>query len=140
MSKFEQDLARGEAIEKKLIEVFRKKYPSATLVHQYKGYDIYVPENRMTYEVKYDAPSLRTGNYAIEIECNGKPSGLLTTEADYWVIYDDVNFFIIRTKELINFILLNNLQWQQFKVENDTSVVKIYLVKKHIVAEFGKLF
>lgn len=27
----------------------------------------------------------KTGNIAIEIESNGKPSGIMATEADYWV-------------------------------------------------------
>jgi len=27
----------------------------------------------------------KTGNIAIEIECNGKPSGIMVTKADYWV-------------------------------------------------------
>ena len=27
----------------------------------------------------------KTGNIAIEVECNGKPSGIMATKADYWV-------------------------------------------------------
>ena len=27
----------------------------------------------------------KTGNIAIEIECNGKPSGIMATKSDYWV-------------------------------------------------------
>ena len=27
----------------------------------------------------------KTGNIAIEIECNGKPSGITSTKAEYWV-------------------------------------------------------
>lgn len=27
----------------------------------------------------------KTGNIAIEVECNGKPSGIMITKADYWV-------------------------------------------------------
>lgn len=27
----------------------------------------------------------KSGNIAIEIECNGKPSGIMATTADYWV-------------------------------------------------------
>jgi len=27
----------------------------------------------------------KTGNIAIEIECNGKPSGIMVTKAEYWV-------------------------------------------------------
>ena len=27
----------------------------------------------------------KTGNIAIEMECNGKPSGVMATKSDYWV-------------------------------------------------------
>jgi len=27
----------------------------------------------------------KTGNIAIEVECNGKPSGIMATKADYWI-------------------------------------------------------
>ena len=27
----------------------------------------------------------KSGNIAIEIECNGKPSGVMATKSDYWV-------------------------------------------------------
>ena len=36
-------------------------------------------------EVKTDFKTHKTGNIAIEVECNGKPSGLSTTEADWWL-------------------------------------------------------
>lgn len=36
-------------------------------------------------EVKTDYKAYKTGNIAIEIECNGKPSGLSTTEANWWL-------------------------------------------------------
>lgn len=36
-------------------------------------------------EVKTDFRAYKTGNLAIEIECNGKPSGLSTTEAEWWL-------------------------------------------------------
>tara|TARA_B100001094_G_scaffold297960_1_gene321472 strand:+ start:422 stop:853 length:432 start_codon:yes stop_codon:yes gene_type:complete len=36
-------------------------------------------------EVKTDFKAYKTGNLAIEIECNGKPSGLTTTEANWWI-------------------------------------------------------
>ena len=38
------------------------------------------------FEVKRDRMSSTTGNIAIEIECNGKPSGITATEAD-WFVY-----------------------------------------------------
>jgi|TARA_Y100000401_G_scaffold103738_1_gene94982 hypothetical protein len=42
-------------------------------------------EDRAKIEVKSERDWWsRTGNIAIEVECNGKPSGLTVTQADYW--------------------------------------------------------
>ena len=39
-----------------------------------------------TVEVKLDFATYRTGNFYIEYSSRGKPSGIATTEADYWVL------------------------------------------------------
>ncbi len=58
-------------------------------------------------EVKRDSWTGRTGNLAIEFESRGKPSGIATTEADYWVFvlsgqYEDKVIIIIETTRLKN--------------------------------------
>jgi len=42
-------------------------------------------ELRTSLEIKHDKACERTGNVAIEVECNGKPSGIETTQAQWWV-------------------------------------------------------
>jgi len=39
-----------------------------------------------TVEVKLDFGTYHTGNFYIEYASRGKPSGISTTEADYWVL------------------------------------------------------
>jgi hypothetical protein len=39
-----------------------------------------------TIEVKFDFACYRTGNFYIEYESRGKPSGLATSKADYWML------------------------------------------------------
>jgi|TARA_R100000482_G_scaffold109485_1_gene51746 hypothetical protein len=39
-----------------------------------------------TIEVKFDFACYRTGNFYIEYESRGKPSGISTTKADYWML------------------------------------------------------
>jgi hypothetical protein len=39
-----------------------------------------------TVEVKLDFGTHRTGNFYIEYSSRGRPSGIATTEADYWVL------------------------------------------------------
>jgi hypothetical protein len=56
-------------------------------------------------EVKRDSWTGRTGNLAIEYESRGNPSGIATTEADYWVFvlsreYEDKVIIIIETDRL----------------------------------------
>ena len=39
-----------------------------------------------TIEVKFDFACCKTGNFYIEYESRGKPSGIATTQADYWML------------------------------------------------------
>lgn len=39
-----------------------------------------------TIEVKFDFACYRTGNFYIEYESRGKPSGIATTQSDYWML------------------------------------------------------
>jgi hypothetical protein len=39
-----------------------------------------------TIEVKFDFACYRTGNFYIEYESRGKPSGIATSQADYWML------------------------------------------------------
>jgi hypothetical protein len=80
---FYQDLERGIDVEYKALAMIQKKYPCATIIHAYKGYDIWIPELHKSIEVKYDPMSNETGNIVVEIEMNGKASALITTTADY---------------------------------------------------------
>ena len=56
---------------------------------------------KITIEIKFDSMFLQTGNFAVECECRGKPSGIKTTESDYWVFVDSNNkIYCISTKKL----------------------------------------
>lgn len=63
-SSFAHDLAFGEKAEDWTKDIF---------------------ENGKKVEVKYDRIAHRTGNIFIEYESRNKPSGIATTDADYWV-------------------------------------------------------
>ena len=43
--------------------------------------------NGVAYEVKADRRACGTGNFAVEYECGGKPSGIETTQADVWIFF-----------------------------------------------------
>ena len=137
---FQQDLSRGINIENKLLEIIRKKYPSASLIHKYKGYDIWIPETNKSIEVKYDPMSNQTGNIVIEIEMFDKSSALITTKADYWVFYDDNKFVSIKPMNIVNCIFLNKLIYKEFVGNGDTKSKKAFLVPKEILFKYGVEF
>lgn len=137
---FKNDLQRGISIENKLLNLIKNKYPSASLIDKYKGYDIWIPETKKSIEVKYDPMSNDTGNIVIEIEMFNKPSALMATEADYWVFYDDIKFVCIKPKDIIHCIFLNKLIYKQFVGNGDSVSKKAFLVPKDILFKYGTEF
>ncbi len=135
---FQKDLERGILIELLALETIQKKYPCATLVNAYKGYDIWIPELHKSVEVKYDPMSNQTGNIVVEIEMNNKASALITTTADYWLFYDDHVFVMMNPMSIINCIFQLKLQYVEFVGEGDKSSKKAFLVPKDVLFKCGK--
>ena len=136
---FKQDLQRGIAVEQKVLDILKKTYPSASLIDQYKGYDIWIPETHKSVEVKYDPMSNTTGNVVIEVWMYEKPSALLTTTADYWVFHDDSVFVSIPTKRIFECIMINELPLRVFIGNGDRVSKKAYLVPKDLLFSYGKI-
>ncbi len=83
---FAEDLERGIEAEEEVLERIRRKYPCALrILGKFAPYDIFIPEIEKRIEVKSDPKSEETGNLVVEIEMGGRPSGLSTTRADFWV-------------------------------------------------------
>ena len=66
-------------------------------IGRHAAYDLFISA---TAEVKTDAKAASTGNVAIEIACNGKPSGLTVSAADFWVFVVGNDAHSIRTTKL----------------------------------------
>jgi|TARA_R100000479_G_scaffold42169_1_gene19051 hypothetical protein len=75
---FRYDLEVGQVAEKLLANIFKNK----------------------TIEVKNDLKALKTGNLFIEYHSRGKPSGISTTQAEYWCFLVKDVFILIRTDDL----------------------------------------
>ena len=85
MSTFSKDLADGQRYEKLALKYFkykRVKFPSGC----FKPYD-FILDGVTKVEVKSDKLTHKTGNIAIEYRCNGKKSGIRSTQADFWVYF-----------------------------------------------------
>jgi hypothetical protein len=93
---FTSDLKIGNQYEQKYVDMI--DYDSYEISKGcFKPYDIKVVngDTTITYEIKADRMTAKSGNVVIEYACNGKPSGITSSEADYWI------YFIVGTDEYI---------------------------------------
>jgi len=136
---FKKDLLVGQELEQKILKSIQKKYHTAVLIPgKFKPYDIFVPEKDLKIEVKVDYKSQETDNIIIELYMFGKPSALLSTEADYWIIHTGVENLWIKPKKILECILLNNIRVQDLLGEGDSQTKKaclipISLFKKYVI-------
>ena len=134
---FKRDFDKGVQIEDKLLNYLRLKYPATTKIEGYfPSYDIWIPEISKSVEVKSDEKSLETGNIVIEVEMYGKPSGLLTTTASYWVFYDGKQFLWTTPRKIFQCILLNKLTCVSFIGNGDKQKKKAILVNKELLGDY----
>tara|TARA_R110002020_G_scaffold54995_3_gene152832 strand:- start:375 stop:719 length:345 start_codon:yes stop_codon:yes gene_type:complete len=77
-SDFKYDLKVGQIKEKELGEIFNSK----------------------TVEVKYDLQAMETGNVYVEYHSRGKPSGISTSQADFYCFCFGKSYHLINTDEL----------------------------------------
>jgi hypothetical protein len=101
------DLEMGDKYQHLMLDILEyDEYEMAK--GNFKPYDIKIKNKSDTYtiEVKADRKTKTTGNVVIEFECNKKPSGITTTEADYWAYFIDgtEDYFLIPTDDIRNAI------------------------------------
>jgi hypothetical protein len=93
MNKFKTDLQQGELGEKVIAEFLQTKGYTIMEYNKTMSYDLKVERggNTTTIEIKTDRweyfKDNITNNMFIEVECSGKPSGVMGTNADYFIYY-----------------------------------------------------
>lgn len=102
--KFYQNLNKYQKYEVIASELIKKRDDVEIIKRcdNYK-YDFKTSEG-VKYEVKCDEASLKYGNYFVEFMGYGKPTGISTTKAHYYILSDTVNYFEIpvdKLKELV---------------------------------------
>lgn len=108
--RFDLDLAYGQVFEKKVADIL----------------------GNSKIEVKTEKDKWKqTGNIVIEFESRGKPSGIITTTADYWMhncaMGDDIVFSILlKVSTLRNYITKNTPRVVR---GGDDMTSKLYLIK-----------
>jgi len=119
MSKWTNDLEQGNKGEKVIADYITNKRPQYKVseFRNDKKYDFKLTsstENDLTFEVKTDRyeyiKGFMTWNIFIETSCSGNDSGIMSSEADYFVYYfpDWEEAFFIQSDELREFV--NNHQ------------------------------
>lgn len=83
-------------------------------------------------EVKTDFMAHKTGNLAIEIECNGKPSGIQTSTANWWLFninYPDAKpVLLIMTLSRLRKLVTRYLHKNKFIMGGDYNKSKLVLI------------
>ncbi len=136
---FLRDFSVGHQFEELVLQKIQEKYPTAVLVPgKFKPYDIFIPEKDLKVEVKVDLKSQQTKNILIELRMFGKKSGLLSTKADYWIIYTGSEYLWTKPQRIIECIILNNIPSQKVlgkddDVEKDACLIPIHIFKKYVL-------
>lgn len=137
---FKESLRIGKTIEQIVLGIIQRKYPKAYIIDgKFKDYDILVPENNSKIEVKSDQKSKHTDQFVIEVEMNGKPSGITSTTADYWILYDGTYFYWVKPGDLCKTILRAGLKQAEFKGGTDTKFKKAYFVPVSTIKSISTL-
>lgn len=132
-----------------LSEINRKINPLAyknMKKEEYSYYDLILfngnfNEKQKTVECKFDKLAHETGNICIEVGCNGRLSGLLITKADFWLIGDGHDMFLIKREDISRCISENsNIRYNnKYPVTQEDGVVKemnFYLIPKRIFINY----
>lgn len=133
---FKKDLLLGNEGEDVLRDFLNSKGCKPISKNDDKRYDLKMLKKGVetTYEIKTDfkcAPLFDTGNIFIEFECRGKESGIMVTEADWFVTYFKYlnEIWFIKSKKLIQ--LINDNNFPTFSDAGDlNSNTKGYLINR----------
>ena len=136
---FHSDLAFGEENELFILKKVKIKYPKAYKVEGYcKEWDIFVPEKEVGIEVKSDRASHKTGNVVIEDSYGGKPSGIETTKAAWWVYITKCNLYWIKPEHIKDCIKDNSIESIEFPpTQGDYKVKSLYLIKEKVFKNYA---
>lgn len=108
---FNDDLNEGEKGENIVIEHLKKLGGVVAHKNNDNRYDVLIKRKgrEIKYEIKTDfvcKPTYDTGNIFVETECRGKKSGIMVTEAEWFVTYYKYlnEIWYIKSKDVIKLI------------------------------------
>jgi hypothetical protein len=126
MNKFKNDLVKGKVGEKMVADYFRSVGRDVVEIEGYcKEYDMIV--NGFYVEVKNDGDPKQmreNPNIVLEMYCNNKESGVLTTKSKYYVYLYNIleECYVIIVDDLKRYLLdrrEKEMRWQKYIAENN---------------------
>lgn len=98
--------------------------------------------SNISFEMKSDSMAKNTGNIAIEFHCRGKPSGISTSKADYYVYQIErgkvSDYYLIGVLELKR-IIAEKLYFRKVSGGDKGSNTRMYLFKLKVFAKHATL-
>tara|TARA_B100000902_G_C26938472_1_gene729828 strand:- start:38 stop:490 length:453 start_codon:yes stop_codon:yes gene_type:complete len=136
---FESQLKIGLKEEETFLKLLKHRYPHTIKIEgAFKEFDFYLPDIDSKVELKTDKKSNYTGNFVVETYHYGKPSGISTTTADFWVFNDGKDYCWITPDQIKNIILITGINQVRFVGNGDTVQKRAYLVPKELIQKEGK--
>ena len=104
---FLKQLEIGQHYEKIAIEKIQQLYDGITSIDACNDnrFDFVIQPQNLSFEVKYDKLAIKTGHFFIEFYGYGKPTGLTTTQAIFYILTDGKYFFQISVEKLRQLVL-----------------------------------
>lgn len=129
-SKFESDLEKSQAGVQEFSRQIASRGATKITLGDTKEWDIQWSQNGRIYtaECKQDLMAEKTGNVAIEVSSRGKPSGLSTSKADYYVYLIRGDYYMILTASLRLHI---SADLYRFVKGGDDNTSELYLIPVH---------
>ena len=142
-TQFKQDLIVGQKYELLAQDRIIKFYGDDNCLQVIETCNTYKYDfklsNNMTFEVKYERASLKTGNIFIEYMAFSKPSGIITTIADYYIVVlpinDVENQFILLDVDVIKQLITQKL----FLREHKDKFKSGYIFEKKTIIQSGTI-
>jgi hypothetical protein len=138
---FQSDLLLGKKYELLLLDYLPKdEYDEVELApnKRFVEWDVKIKRGSLEakYEVKADRLAHKTGNFCVEYECAGQPSGITTTQADhyaYFIIHgNDHDLYLIPVERLRQYITTSSPKKMN---GGDGYRSRFYLIPKVVFAD-----
>lgn len=139
---FKKDLELAKRFENITYDIlnykgYNPKWNTATTVSGMQPYDlICTMQNReVKIEVKTDTyTDIKSNNLCFEYECNYKPSGIATTQAEIYYYYSQTNLYIISVPTL-KWYLKNNPTKYRTLYQDNIRNSSIHLINKDVIID-----